>query len=228
MYWGVSKVLLPLYLSDCISVTLYHRYRTASVARTLSARLRSESLWLMKEVNLVIIIVVFVIIIILMIDQVGSATARAQQDSNFRLEEKLRDTNQWRAELQGEVDRLDHTYYGLDHTYYDDGTRANAYIKDSAVKIKYLFLLCNCLPLSEAKLSDNKKNLNKQQQQKCKHTTITTRLICYGRRQSSCKRRGDSLKTPLRKQNDLWGFGILLNISYWSSSWSSDIEWYIY
>ena len=34
MYLGVSKVLLPLYLSDCISVTLYHRYRTASVART--------------------------------------------------------------------------------------------------------------------------------------------------------------------------------------------------
>ena len=140
MYWGVSKVLLPLYLSDCISVTLYHRYRTASVARTLSARLRSESLWLMKEVNLVllrfnfhqeivIIIIVLVIIIMIMIDQVGSATARAQQDSNFRLEEKLRDTNQWRAELQGEVDRLDHTYY-------DDGTRADAYIK-------YLFVLCS-------------------------------------------------------------------------------------
>ena len=205
MYLGVSKVLLPLYLSNCISVTLYHRYRTASVARTLSARLRSESLWLMKEVNRLvllrfnfhqeIVVIVLVIIIMIMIDQVGSATARAQQDSNFRLEEKLRDTNQWRAELQGEVDRLDHTYY-------DDGTRADAYIKDSAVKIKYLFLLCNCLPSLEAKLSNNKKNLNKPQRQKCKQTTITTRLICYGRRQSSCKRRGDSLRTPLRKQND--------------------------
>ena len=38
--------------------------------------------------------------------KVGTATARSQQDSNFRLEEKLRDTNQWRAELQGEVHNI--------------------------------------------------------------------------------------------------------------------------
>ena len=38
--------------------------------------------------------------------KVGTATARSQQDSNFRLEEKLRDTNQWRAELQGEVHKI--------------------------------------------------------------------------------------------------------------------------
>ena len=42
----------------------------------------------------------------------GSATVRAQQDSNFRLEEKLRDTNQWRAELQGEVDTFDELLRG--------------------------------------------------------------------------------------------------------------------
>ena len=51
----------------------------------VSERLRSESVWLMKEV--------------------GQATAASQRDSNFRLEEKLRDTNNWRGELQGELDR---------------------------------------------------------------------------------------------------------------------------
>ena len=38
--------------------------------------------------------------------EVGQATAAAQRDSNFRLEEKLRDTNNWRGELQGEADKL--------------------------------------------------------------------------------------------------------------------------
>ena len=52
----------------------------------VSERLRSESVWLMKEV--------------------GQATAAAQRDSNFRLEEKLRDTSNWRGELQGELDSL--------------------------------------------------------------------------------------------------------------------------
>ena len=91
-----------------VRLFIQSRYRTASVARTLSARLRSESLWLMKEVSVsssgswstgVV-------------GQVGSATVRAQQDSNFRLEEKLRDTNQWRAELQGEVDTFDELLRG--------------------------------------------------------------------------------------------------------------------
>ena len=59
--------------------------------------------------------------------QVGTATARAQQDSNFRLEEKLRDTNQWRAELQGEVEDhdLDHHDYQDDH--HDHQDNANDY-----------------------------------------------------------------------------------------------------
>ena len=59
---------------------------SASLARTVSERLRSESVWLMKEV--------------------GRATQAAQKDSNFRLEEKLRDTNNWRCELQTEMDHL--------------------------------------------------------------------------------------------------------------------------
>ena len=62
------------------------RCQSASLARTVSERLRSESVWLMKEV--------------------GRATAASQRDSNFRLEEKLRDTNNWRGELQGEMDSL--------------------------------------------------------------------------------------------------------------------------
>ena len=36
--------------------------------------------------------------------QVGRATQSSQKDSNFRLEEKLRDTNNWRSELQAELD----------------------------------------------------------------------------------------------------------------------------
>lgn len=63
-----------------------NRYQSASVARTVSARLRSESVWLMSEV--------------------GRATTAAQKDSNFRLEEKLRDTNNWRTELQNELDNV--------------------------------------------------------------------------------------------------------------------------
>ena len=38
--------------------------------------------------------------------EVGRATNASQKDSNFRLEEKLRDTNNWRGELQGEMDSL--------------------------------------------------------------------------------------------------------------------------
>ena len=38
--------------------------------------------------------------------EVGRATQAAQKDSNFRLEEKLRDTNNWRCELQTEMDHL--------------------------------------------------------------------------------------------------------------------------
>ena len=38
--------------------------------------------------------------------QVGRATQSAQKDSNFRLEEKLRDTNNWRSELQSELDAV--------------------------------------------------------------------------------------------------------------------------
>ena len=34
----------------------------------------------------------------------GRATQSSQKDSNFRLEEKLRDTNNWRSELQAELD----------------------------------------------------------------------------------------------------------------------------
>ena len=52
----------------------------------MSERLRSESVWLMKEV--------------------GRATQASQKDSNFRLEEKLRDTNNWRCELQTEMDSI--------------------------------------------------------------------------------------------------------------------------
>ena len=59
---------------------------SASLARTVSERLRSESVWLMKEV--------------------GRATQASQKDSNFRLEEKLRDTNNWRGELQSEMDAV--------------------------------------------------------------------------------------------------------------------------
>ena len=62
------------------------RCQSASLARMVSERLRSESVWLMKEV--------------------GQTTERAQKDSNFRLEEKLRDTNNWRGELQAEADSL--------------------------------------------------------------------------------------------------------------------------
>ena len=40
------------------------------------------------------------------ISQVGRATQSSQKDSNFRLEEKLRDTNNWRSELQGELDAV--------------------------------------------------------------------------------------------------------------------------
>ena len=55
-----------------VRLFIQSRYRTASVARTLSARLRSESLWLMKEVSenchfhfhLEIIIKIFVLVII--------------------------------------------------------------------------------------------------------------------------------------------------------------------
>ena len=61
-------------------------FLSASVARTVSARLRSESAWLMSEV--------------------GRATTASQKDSNFRLEEKLRDTNNWRTELQNELDNM--------------------------------------------------------------------------------------------------------------------------
>ena len=38
--------------------------------------------------------------------EVGRATTAAQKDSNFRLEEKLRDTNNWRTELQNELDNV--------------------------------------------------------------------------------------------------------------------------
>ena len=62
------------------------RCQSASLARMVSERLRSESVWLMKEV--------------------GQATAASQRDSNFRLEEKLRDTSNWRGELQAELDSL--------------------------------------------------------------------------------------------------------------------------
>ena len=40
------------------------------------------------------------------ISQVGRATQSSQKDSNFRLEEKLRDTNNWRSELQSELDAV--------------------------------------------------------------------------------------------------------------------------
>ena len=40
------------------------------------------------------------------IPQVGRATQSSQKDSNFRLEEKLRDTNNWRSELQSELDAV--------------------------------------------------------------------------------------------------------------------------
>ena len=56
------------------------------MARSVSSRLRSESVWLMTEVR--------------------RATTAAQKDTNFRLEEKLRDTNNWRNELQNELDSL--------------------------------------------------------------------------------------------------------------------------
>ena len=36
----------------------------------------------------------------------GRATENSQKDSNFRLEEKLRDTNNWRCELQAELDAV--------------------------------------------------------------------------------------------------------------------------
>ena len=38
--------------------------------------------------------------------EVGRATQASQKDSNFRLEEKLRDTNNWRCELQTEMDSI--------------------------------------------------------------------------------------------------------------------------
>ena len=38
--------------------------------------------------------------------EVGRATTASQKDSNFRLEEKLRDTNNWRTELQNELDNV--------------------------------------------------------------------------------------------------------------------------
>ena len=38
--------------------------------------------------------------------EVGRATQSSQKDSNFRLEEKLRDTNNWRSELQSELDAV--------------------------------------------------------------------------------------------------------------------------
>merc|ERR1719412_401734 len=38
--------------------------------------------------------------------EVGRATQASQKDSNFRLEEKLRDTNNWRGELQAEMDAV--------------------------------------------------------------------------------------------------------------------------
>ena len=67
-------------------MTILINYFSASLARTVSERLRSESVWLMKEV--------------------GRATQASQKDSNFRLEEKLRDTNNWRCELQTEMDSI--------------------------------------------------------------------------------------------------------------------------
>ena len=67
-------------------MTIFIYYFSASLARTVSERLRSESVWLMKEV--------------------GRATQASQKDSNFRLEEKLRDTNNWRCELQTEMDSI--------------------------------------------------------------------------------------------------------------------------
>ena len=69
----------------------------------MSERLRSESVWLMKEVGRA--------------TQVRAAASgslcshpplpqASQKDSNFRLEEKLRDTNNWRGELQAEMDAV--------------------------------------------------------------------------------------------------------------------------
>ncbi|XP_023336708.1 tektin-3 [Eurytemora carolleeae] len=64
----------------------HEMYRSASLARTLSERLRGESGWLITEVD--------------------RAARRAQQDTNYRLEEKLKESITWRGELQDELDFL--------------------------------------------------------------------------------------------------------------------------
>lgn len=71
---------------------------SASLARTVSERLRSEAVWLMKEVTSHSLCCTA----LHSTGQVNTATSSAQRDSNFRLEEKLRDTENWRGELQGE------------------------------------------------------------------------------------------------------------------------------